>query len=479
MLPLLHVFRPHPPLGAPHGRTLVLIRQLLVSLVVVALAVAGYVFLYPGAPDQLARLGLIAPPPPAAAQAPAGGQAQGAGAPGAAAGQGQQAAAGGGGGQRPAGGGGGFGGRGGARTMVVVASPVVMATINDKLTAIGEGAAARSVTVVSPAAGTLAELDVQPGQSVAAGDVLGKLDSEAEAIAYKRAELASQDADATLKRAQELASANNATTVQVTTAQLAADNARLALQNADLDLKRRTITTPIAGTVGLFQANPGNTVTTQTVITTIEDSSHIRVSFWVPERYAPAIRPGMDVVAAAVALPGQSLSGTVSAVDNKVDPTSRTLEVQADVANTDGQLKPGMSFSVSLTFAGEQFAAVDPLAIQWSSSGAYVWKLVDGKAQRTTVEIIQRNSDGVLVRGDLAAGDQVVTQGVQQLTPNATVRLLDEDGAAGGQRPAGNAGAAPAAGGDAKPADPAAPRGGQNGQRKGGASAEGQQGSAS
>lgn len=430
-----------------------MIRQLLVSLVVVALAVAGYVFLYPGAPDQLARLGLIAPPPPAAAQAIGGGGGQGGGAPGS---PGPQAAAG---AQRGGGAGAPGGGRAGGRTMVVVASPVGKATINDKLTAIGEGAAARSVTVISPAAGTLAELSVSPGQSVAAGDILGRLDSEAEDIAYRRAELASQDADATLKRAQELANANNATTVQVTTAQLAADNARLALQNAELDLKRRTISTPIAGTVGLFQANPGNSVTTQTVLTTIEDNSHIRVSFWVPERYAPAIRPGMEVTAAAVALPGETLAGKVTAVDNKVDPTSRTLEVQAEVANTEGQLRPGMSFSVALSFAGQEFPSVDPLAIQWSSGGAYVWKLVDGKALRTGVEIIQRNSDGVLVRGELGAGDQVVTQGVQQLTPNASVRLLD-DGTqagqqpAGGQRPAGGAGttAAPATGGETRPA---------------------------
>ena len=55
----------------------------------------------------------------------------------------------------------------------------------------------------------------------------------------------------------------------------------LALQNADLDLKRRTITTPFGGTVGLFQVSPGNTVTAQTVVTTIEDTSHILVSFWV------------------------------------------------------------------------------------------------------------------------------------------------------------------------------------------------------
>ena len=87
--------------------------------------------------------------------------------------------------------------------------------------------------------------------------MLGQLDSAAEEIAYKRAALAQQDAASALKRATELASANNATTVQVSAAQLATDNAQLALDNADLDLRRRTISTPIAGTVGLFQVNPG------------------------------------------------------------------------------------------------------------------------------------------------------------------------------------------------------------------------------
>ena len=55
------------------------------------------------------------------------------------------------------------------------------------------------------------------------------------------------------------------------------------------------------------------------------------------------------------------------------------------------------------------------------------------------VQIIQRNSDGVLVQGDIAAGDQVVTQGVQQLSAGAAVRLLDELGIGGpqGQRPQG------------------------------------------
>lgn len=328
--------------------------------------------------------------------------------------------------------------------MVVVTAPVVLATINDKLTAIGEGAAAHSVTVMSPAAGTLAELMVQPGQEVAAGAVIGRLDADAEQIAYDRAKLTFDDAKASLERTNALAGASNATTVQVSAAQLAFSTADLALKNADLDLKKRTISTPIAGTVGLFQVNPGNTMTAQTVVTTIEDTSHIRVSFWVPERYAGAISVGMPVTASAVALPGQTIEGQVSALDNKIDPTSRTLQVEARIANDDGKLKPGMSFSVSMSFPGETFPSVDPLSVQWSSQGSYLWRYADKKVERVPVQIIQRNSDGILVKADLREGDQVVTQGVQQLTAGATVRLLDEVAeGGGGQRGEGKAEAKP------------------------------------
>ena len=146
------------------------------------------------------------------------------------------------------------------------------------------------------------------------------------------------------------------------------------------------------------------------------------------------ISTGMPVTAAAVALPGETITGEVSAVDNRIDPASRTLKVQARIANDAGKLRPGMSFSVSMSFPGEEFPTVDPLAVQWSSNGAYLWKFADDKVQRVALTIIQRNSDGVLVKGDLKAGDQVVVQGVQQLSEGATVRLLDAPVADAGKR---------------------------------------------
>lgn len=386
-----------------------MLRQILLSLLVVVAAAAAYVFFVPGATEQLARIGIVLPTSDTttAATAPQGPQA--------------------GGGQRgPGGAAGGQGGRGGGRALVVVTAPVETGTINDRLNAIGDGAAARSATIVSPATGTLAELLVAPGEMVAAGAVIGRLDDDAEQIAFERASLAEQDAAAALRRIRELANANNATAVQVTSAELAARNAQLELQNAELALKRRTITSPVAGRVGLFQVTPGNTVTAQTVVTTVEDTSTILLSFWVPERYASDVVPGMAITATAVALPGETIAGEVKAVDNRIDPASRTLKVQAEVPNANGRLRPGMSFAVAISFPGESFPSVDPLSIQWSSGGAYLWRFIDGTVERVPVTIIQRNSDGVLVSAELAEGDSVVTQGIQQLSPGAQVRLLDE-----------------------------------------------------
>jgi RND family efflux transporter MFP subunit len=133
----------------------------------------------------------------------------------------------------------------------------------------------------------------------------------------------------------------------------------------------------------------------------------------------------MPVTVNAIALPGQIFAGDISAIDTRIDPASRTLQVQAEIPNPDGALRAGMSFTVSLAFPGEEYPAVNPLAILWSAQGSYVWKYLDGKATRVMAEIIQRNSDGVLVRSDLKPGDAIITEGILQLSEGATVNLLE------------------------------------------------------
>lgn len=373
-----------------------MIRQLLASLIVLAAAAVAWVFFVPGATATLATYGISLPFGPA---------------------PGEQLA------QRPGGGPGGPGGRPSRQTNVVT-TPVTFATINASLNAIGEATAARSVTVASPSGGTLDEVLVRPGQIVAAGDIIARLDADAEQIDYDRAKLAADDANATLERTEGLASSSLVATTALTAAQLAADTANLELRTAEVALSRRTIVSPIAGTVGLIQVTPGNYVAAQTAVTTIDDTSSMLVDFYVPERYAAAIGIGTPVTVSAVAIAGSNFTGEISAVDNRLDPASRTLQVQAVIPNPDNSLRAGMSFSVSLSFPGEQYPAVNPLAILWSAEGSYAWKYEQGKATKVMAEIVQRNSDGVLVRAELSEDDAIITEGILQLSEGADVTLL-------------------------------------------------------
>jgi RND family efflux transporter MFP subunit len=375
-------------------------KQILVCLVVLVAAAAAWARFFPGASDVLARYGIDWAV--AARQAPPeSGSREG----------------------RPEGRGGPGGGFGAAP--LVVTAPVTYATINDRLSAIGTGRALSSVVVTPFAAGRLMELSVRSAADVEAGEVIAKLDSQAEEIAVDRARIALDDAEARLERVTALRASNTVTAVQQTEAELAVDNARLQLREAELALDRRSVVAPISGVAGILPVTVGNHVTPQTEIATIDDRSEILVDFWVPERFAGAITLGMPVTATSVARGDEVFEGEVSAVDNRIDPESRTLRVEARLTNPKDTLRAGMSFEVEMQFAGDTFPAVNPLAVQWSADGAFIWTVDDATATRVPIRIVQRNTDTILVDAELSEGQQVVTEGVHAVREGGEVQVVN------------------------------------------------------
>ncbi|MRG54496.1 efflux RND transporter periplasmic adaptor subunit [Phyllobacterium sp. SYP-B3895] len=364
-------------------------KQLALALVILGAAGAGWLYVFPGASDFLKKAG-IDRGATTAATAPAGGQKQK---------------------------------RSGQPLPLVTVRAAADAKINDRLTAIGTGKAKSSVSVTPYAAGRLTEILVTSGSHVQNGDVIARLDSESESILADKARTALKDAETKLRRAQNLSTTNTVSAVQVSDAELVVENARLNLREAELALDRRAIRAPIGGTVGIFPINAGNYVVTTTQVASIDDRSELLVDFWVPERFAPAVTIGAEVSASSIARPGESFKGAVSAIDNRVDPTSRTLHVQAKITNPKDTLREGMAFQVSLGFPGETYPTVDPLAIQWGTDGAYVWRIVDSKASRVPVRIVQRNTTNVLVDADIKPGDQIVAEGVQSVRQDGLVQI--------------------------------------------------------
>ncbi len=312
---------------------------------------------------------------------------------------------------------------GGSDASLVVVAAVGEASINNRLTAIGDGEARRSVIVVPYSSGVLEEVHMVPGQRVTAGSVLAVLDAEAEKIARDQAALTVDTALEKVGRYETLLESLAGTEVQLTDARNELTKAQLVLREAQLEYDRRSIRAPIDGTIGFVPVERGDYITQTTEVATIDDRSVILLDFWVPERFASVINVGDSVKAVPASLPGREFSGEISAIASRVDRESRTLLVRAELDNEEDLLRPGMSFRVSMQFAGETYPAVDPLAIQWSSDGAFVWKSLNGKSEKVPVRIIQRNSDYVLVSGEIARGEDVVVEGIQNLRPGSELNI--------------------------------------------------------
>lgn len=313
------------------------------------------------------------------------------------------------------------------------ATPVIAVTVGemvreDRITAIGDGRARRSVTVRSNAVGVITALNLAAGGYVEEGTLIVKLQDEAESIALEQARIQLEDARTEEARIKRLQASGATTEVRLKETELLLRNAELSVRQAEFDLSQRKFTAPISGWVGIINLEEGDRVSAQDQLVTITDRSEILIDFRVPERAVRNIKVGQSIQVMPLGFDDKVLTGEISAIDTVVDRASRTLLVQGRVANEEDLLRAGMAFSVNLTFPGNTLLSIAPLAVQWSSDGPYVWAVRDGKASQVVVKIVQRNSDQVLVSSDgLAADDLVITEGVQTLREGSEVSVVEQE----------------------------------------------------
>ncbi len=373
------------------------IKALAVCIVLVIAALVGWAVFLPASHPVLERAGLLAPMK--ALGLPVAETANG----------------------RP-GGGPPFGGGGGG--VRVVAQEVGAVDADNRLGAIGTAEALRSVSLTPEVSGRLESASVASGDWVEAGTIIAQLDSEAQQLAVDRAQLRMQDAQSRADRVARLRESGTATEVQIQEADLALNQARLDLRDAEYELRRRQIVAPVSGWIGLVALEPGNQVSAGNEIARLDDRSTLLVGFNVPERFVGLIGPGDALEVSPLSRPQDVVSGRIRAVDARVDQSNRTLRVQGEIDNSDDRLRPGMAFRISVILPGQSYPAVDPLSIQWDRGGAFVWAVDDeNRARRVGIEIAQRRDDAVLLRADLAPGQKVVLEGVQNLRPGAEVTI--------------------------------------------------------
>ncbi|MEB8389141.1 efflux RND transporter periplasmic adaptor subunit [Rhodobacteraceae bacterium KMM 6894] len=321
------------------------------------------------------------------------------------------------------------GGRpGGGGAAQVITAKVGAQAMVDRISTIGDGRARRSVDVRSNAMGTITDLALEPGTYVDEGTIIVRLQDEAERIALEQGQIQLENARTDAERIRQLQAMGAVTEVRLRETELALRSAELAVRQAEFDLSQRQIVAPISGWVGIINLEVGDRVSAQELLVTITDRSEILIDFRVPERVVGKIRTGLPIKVTPLGLRDQTLLGKISAIDTVVDRASRTLLIQGRVPNANEQLRAGMAFAVNMTFPGDEVLSIEPLAVQWSSDGPFVWAVRDGKVVQVPVVIVQRNSDAVLVTSEgLTVGEQVVTEGVQTLRNGADVIVTNRE----------------------------------------------------
>jgi len=355
-----------------------------------------------------------------------------------------------------------------ARVVSVVTVPARNGDMPVYLDGLGTVTAISTVTVRSRVDGQLVSLGYREGQLVRQGDLLAQIDPRPFQVAlqqqegqYARDEAALKNARLDLKRyealiAQDAVPRQQLDTQQATVNQLEAtlktDAAQVA--NARLNLTYSRITSPITGRVGLRLVDAGNMVHASDpggllVITQLQP---IAVVFTLP---ADQLQPVMAGMARGNHLRVEAWDrdrkkmldvGTLEAVDNQVDETTGTVRLKGVFSNEGYGLFSNQFVNARILVDTLHGSVIIPTAaLQRSPQGTYIWVVKpDSSADMRTVEVAHTEGEDTAVQSGVAAGEPVVTDGVDNLQPGAKVTTGPPAGASPGH---GNGGGGTGGGG--------------------------------
>ncbi|MNZ72591.1 Multidrug resistance protein MexA precursor [compost metagenome] len=308
-----------------------------------------------------------------------------------------------------------------------------------RLPSVGTLKALQGVDLSLEVAGTVTEVQFQSGQKVKAGQPILQLDSAVESALLETARADLGLAQLDYGRGSQLVGSEAISKGEFDrlTAQLAKSKATVNQLKASLEKKR--IVAPFSGTIGIRQADVGDFLASGTVIATLQDLSSLYVDFYVPEQAVPKIALGQPVQVSVSAYPTLNFPGTISAINPKVENTTRNVLVRATLANPDGKLLPGMFASLQVLLPDPQPKIVVPesvitytlygnslyVAAQKKDAQGNVEKDDQGQpvlvAERRFIETGERRDGLVLINKGVQNGEQVISAGQIKLDNGAHI----------------------------------------------------------
>lgn len=322
----------------------------------------------------------------------------------------------------------------------VKAQHVKVDLVQNEINAVGTLMAAESIVVRPEIAGRIVSLHFSEGQPVQKGAKLVTLDP-----AEYQAQLAASAADARTEsqkyqRARDLLEQKFVSQEAVDLAKGGMERAAAKRLADEVLLAKTTVLAPFSGNVGLRYVSPGAYVKAGDDIVRLESTGTLKLDFRVPEVYVSKIHPKQTVTVRTDAYPGDVFEGHIYALEPAVDEKTRTVLARAEIPNRQSKLRPGMFGRVAILLESRPNAIVIPEQAIWPQGrDTFVYRVVDGKATLTKIQMGIRRPGEVEVAQGLGPDDMVVTDGQLKLKDGAPVMVLPAAPAAAAAVPGGAA----------------------------------------
>jgi membrane fusion protein (multidrug efflux system) len=292
--------------------------------------------------------------------------------------------------------------------------------------ALGNASANEAIEIRPEITARLTSVSFEEGQFVAAGDRLVELENVEPLAELASARARLVDSESQYRRSAELFRTNAVAESQLQQLEAQREADRAAVAAAEARVEDTVITAPFSGRLGLRRVSVGSLVTPSTVITTLDDTSSIKLDFDVPEIFLSRIEEGLSVMARSAAWPDRQFEGIVTAVDSRVDPVSRTVMIRSKIPNEEGRLRAGMFLTVTLLKEDIEALMVPEQALVPERSTQTVLVVgADNIVEQRLVETGRRRPGEVEILAGLESGERVIVEGTQIARDGQPVTLLN------------------------------------------------------
>ena len=299
---------------------------------------------------------------------------------------------------------------------------------------IGSITAVNQVTVNPEVGGRVTKIYFEPGQMVKAGDPLVQIND-----APDRGDLANYQAQAklaeiNLARSKQLVKRQFTPQETVDQNKSQLDQMDALIQKTEAIIAQKLIRAPFSGRLGIRQIDLGQYLNPGAPIVTLTDLSMLYVNFTLASQMRPQISVGQRVNVTSDAYPGRIFAAKITTIEPQLSADTRTIEVQATMANPDEALLPGMFVNAAIVLPPRPDTIVVPeTAVEYTLYGDSVYVIREGgkdakgdpilKAVRTPVKTGTRWDDKVAILEGLKPGERIVAAGQVKLQNGAQVAV--------------------------------------------------------